>query len=206
MQSTEALPWRATSPIDLQRRETMKRANSVISNGIRGALLTIAVAVTACAQPPSVPVHDVENPARTPFVVLERFALGTSNGFFGQEVPTSKRFVIEFVSFDCTTARSSTVSSTVGSSPVDVVAAFLAAQHATSTSKAPVRYRLIVHKQGTIAGNAALAVPTTDHYAVSQSVRLYADSGPLFVSASLSERGMTADCEVAVSGYLVDVP
>jgi hypothetical protein len=169
-------------------------------------LLTVAVAVAACAQPPSVPVHDVENPARTPFLAAQMFVLCMANGVFTQSVPAGKRLVIEFVSFDCSTTRPSTVSSTGGSGPVDVVIARINAEHSTSTSKAGVWYRLLVHNQGTIAGNPTASIAAADHYAVSQSVRIYADPGPLLVSASLSDRSSTANCEVVVSGYLIDVP
>jgi hypothetical protein len=159
-------------------------------------LLTLAFAGAAGAQPPT-PVYDVENPARTPFRETQTFTLsGDTVVYFEHGVLARQRLVTEFVSFDCK-SREEVVGVTLWAVDSSVTK--------TGSAAPNVPYRLIVYHQGITLVGSGFATQWSGHYAASQALRIYADSGPLGVSA-ITTTVVSANCQVTVSGYLVSVP
>ena len=149
-------------------------------------LIGISLSVLASAHADVVDVRDVENPARTPFVVegVVNFAVGTDLTELG-EVPAGKRAVIEFISMVCQTIPPDTI--------IFVLFAFPRANGFP-------HYFLPISKQGE-PGNSIF-----QSWVAGQLVRIYADEGPISVQvARSSPNSSQSGCQVSISGHTIDV-
>jgi hypothetical protein len=132
-------------------------------------------------------VRDVENPARTPFVVqgevkFEDEKILTELG----EVPSGKRAIIEFISMVCQTIP-----------PDTIIFVLFTFPHENGSAQ----YLLPISKQGD-PGNSIF-----QSWVAGQLVRIYADEGPIFIQVGRSsppdeER---SGCQVSISGHTIDV-
>jgi len=159
------------------------------------AVVTLALTICASAQTPfSTPVRDVENPAKSPYWSLA--TLDILNGFQGavsfDPVPVGKRLVIEFASFVCTTEPN-----TNGVVDVSIARLTVPAKNA-ATASIQFSHSLVVSRQGKSFSG--------DTYAAAQSLRLYSEAGTPGASVSLSGNTPHLGCNIAISGYLVNVP
>lgn len=131
-------------------------------------------------------VRDVENPARTPFVVNASVDF-KPDGTITElgEVPAGKRAVIEFISMLC------------GTVPPDTIAVV---QFFFPLSNSFIRYFLPIAKQGNPGDFPQQS------WVAGQLVRIYADAGPISISVGHSSQNPgTSGCEVSISGHTIDV-
>jgi hypothetical protein len=144
------------------------------------------LSISAWAHADVVDVRDVENPARTPFVVNVAVDIAPSeNPKELGVVPAGKRAVIEFISMVCQTIPPDTIT----------VVEFFFPQ-----SNGFIHYFLPISKQGE-PGNSIF-----QSWVAGQLVRIYADEGPISLSVGHSSQnpGMSG-CEVSISGHTIDV-
>jgi hypothetical protein len=149
-------------------------------------LIGFSLSVSASAYATVVDVRDVENPARTPFVVegVVNFAASEILTELG-EVPAGKRAVIEFISMVCQTIPPDTI--------IFVLFAF-------PRANAFPHYFLPISKQGD-PGNSIF-----QSWVAGQLVRIYADAGPISIQvARSSSTPNQSGCQVSISGYTIDV-
>jgi len=141
----------------------------------------------------TVPTVNAANPAFQPFQDEEVIGWNAGSGLIGNDgtflVPSGKRLVIEFVSFELTipTGTRPTFNS------VKIVNA--------NSNTIPISFLIPLSFQG----SAFLGGQNSDVFIGSSPTRLYADPGS---TVTLSVRTNNADnglAEVSVSGYLVDV-
>jgi hypothetical protein len=147
-----------------------------------GYCLSIAVSAHADV----VDVRDVENPARTPFVVnvivdIEPAERPKELGV----VPAGKRAVIEFISMQC------------GTVPPDTIRVV---QFFFPLSSNFIHYFLPISQQG---GPGDFLQQS---WVAGQVVRIYADAGPISLAVGHSSQNPgTSGCEVSISGHTIDV-
>jgi hypothetical protein len=149
-------------------------------------LIGCSLSIAASAHADVVDVRDVENPARTPFVVnvivdipptVQPAELGV--------VPAGKRAVIEFISMQC------------GTVPPDTITAV---QFFFPRSNVFIHYFLPISMQGEPGDFPQQS------WVAGQLVRIYADAGPISLSVRHSSQNPgTSACEVSISGHTIDV-
>lgn len=154
-------------------------------------LAALSWSISVAANTDVTDVRDVENPARTPFVITDLVDLNSNDkdGIRGiGEVPSGKRAVIEFVSMRCGTVPPDTI---------NIVQFFF---RNTQINGFP-HYFIPISKQGDM-GDFPQQL-----WAAAQLVRIYADEGPisLLVNLSSAKPSGPAGCEVTLSGHTIDV-
>jgi len=132
-------------------------------------------------------IRDVENPARTPFVVNASVEV-ESDGAITElgKVPAGKRAVIEFISMQCATVPPDTIR---------VVQFFF------RSAGGAIHYFLPISKQGDPGDFLQQS------WVAAQLVRIYADEGSIGITIILSSQppGGPSGCEVSISGHTIDV-
>jgi hypothetical protein len=151
-------------------------------------LIGLSLSVSASAHAGVVDVRDVENPARTPFVVegTVDFQSGKILTELG-EVPAGKRAVIEFISMVCQTQP-----------PDTIIFVLFTFPHENGFAQ----YFLPISKQGD-PGNSIF-----QSWVAGQLVRIYADEGKIAIQVARSSPNPNQDrsgCQVNISGHTIDV-
>ena len=146
-------------------------------------LIALSLFVSASAHADVAEVRDVENPARTPFVVNALVDIEPS-GLLRElgRVPAGKRAVIEFISMVCSLRASDTI-------------------HLATVSFEPNSrsYFLPISKQGDPFSNL-------QNWVAGQLVRIYADEGRITLNVLHAESNPgLSSCEVSISGHTIDV-
>jgi hypothetical protein len=178
----------------------MEKSNDYITKAACGAMLLLLLAFinvghAVGASPPSnvnvlntpLPVHEVANPASQPFQAYVSFSIASGSTSSGPivllgVVPPGKRLVIEYVTM-------------LGESGSGKMAAWIS----TTVAGVSAQHYLVLTEQGPLYG-----VPA---FAASQPMRVYADPGTEVTGFVIrSDTTGTADGNISVSGYLVDVP
>jgi hypothetical protein len=152
-------------------------------------LMWLSLSVTASAHARVTEVRDVENPARTPFVIQGEVLFASSELLTEVgEVPAGKRAVIEFISMECATIPPDTIVSVLFTIPSEALNGF-------------AQYHLPIAQQG-VPGDSIF-----QQWVAAQLVRIYADVGPISiqVSRSSSLTPSNAGCSVTISGHTIDV-
>jgi hypothetical protein len=148
-------------------------------------LLASVAAYAGTSAPRVVDVRDIENPARTPFVVNTIVDTGPGERPEIGQVPAGKRAVIEFITLQCATV------------PPDTIAAV---EFFFPLSNGFIHYFLPIAMQGEPGD-----VPQQS-WVAGQLVRIYADEGPISLSIRHSSQNPgTSGCEVSISGHTIDV-
>lgn len=148
-------------------------------------LIGFSLSLSAAAHADVVDVRDVENPARTPFVVNVIVETESTELKELGEVPAGKRAVIEFISMQC------------GVVPPDTITAI---QLFFPLSNGFIHYFLPISKQGDIGDFLQQS------WVAGQPVRIYADEGKISLSVRHSSQNPgVSGCEVSISGHTIDV-
>lgn len=151
-------------------------------------LIGFSLSISASTQADVVDVRNVENPARTPFVIegTVNFQSGTVLTELG-EVPTGKRAVIEFISMLCATQP-----------PDTIIFVLFTFPHENGFP----HYFLPISKQGD-PGNSIF-----QSWVAGQLVRIYADEGKISIQVARSSPNPNQEpsgCSVTISGHTIDV-
>ena len=164
-----------------------------------GRIATV-IAIALLAAPPasavrSTPVHDVENPARSPLATAGTVEVPDGfTGSFGTSLATlaaGERYTVEYVSVRCTTPA--------GNAPTTVSVGIVESTSGGTFITRP--FEIPVRLQGTTAGG-------TSSYVGALATRLYADSGigGVGVTGNVAREASTGStrCNFNLSGHVIN--